>query len=149
MEVKNLFDPSVKKEIIDRINSLTPGTAPQWGKMNVSQMLAHLQVPVGVALGTHTVRGNWLMRLIMPLFKKKLYDDTPWKKGLPTDKSFIMTGTDKDFQLEKMHLLDMVERFSEKNIVSEHHPIFGKLTREQWSKATWKHIDHHLKQFGV
>jgi Protein of unknown function (DUF1569) len=149
MEVKNLFDPVVKKEIIDRINQLTPTTSPQWGKMNVSQMLAHLQVPIGVALGTHTVKGNVLMRLIMPLFKKKLYDDTPWKKSLPTDKTFITTGTEKDFQLEKMHLLDMVERFSEKGIVSEQHPIFGKLTREQWSKATWKHIDHHLKQFGV
>ncbi|MCX6315646.1 MAG: DUF1569 domain-containing protein [Bacteroidetes bacterium] len=149
MAVKNLFDPVVKKEIIDRINQLTTSTSPLWGKMTVSQMLAHLQVPIGVALGTHTVKGNWLMRLIMPLFKKKLYDDTPWKKSLPTDKTFITSGTEKDFQLEKMHLLDMVERFSEKSIVSEQHPIFGKLTREQWSKATWKHIDHHLRQFGV
>lgn len=149
MEVKNLFDPAVKTEIIARINKLTPSSTPGWGKMNVSQMLAHLQVPMGVALGTHMIKGNWLMKLIMPLFKKKLYDNSPWKKGLPTDKTFIMTDTDKDFQLEKMHLLDMVERFSERSIISEHHPIFGKLTKEQWSKATWKHIDHHLRQFGA
>jgi hypothetical protein len=149
MEVKSLFDPVVKKELIERINTLTPSAAPQWGKMNVSQMLAHLQVPMGVALGTHTVKGNWLMKLIMPLFKKKLYDNSPWKKSLPTDKSFIMTGTDKDFELEKLHALDMVARFSEASIVNESHPIFGKLTKEQWSRATWKHIDHHLTQFGV
>jgi hypothetical protein len=149
MEVKNLFDPTVKKEIIDRINKLTPSTLPQWGKMNVSQMLAHLQVPMGVALGTHTVKGNWLMKLIMPLFKKKLYDNSPWKKSLPTDKTFIMTGTDKDFELEKLHVLDMVARFSETSIISDRHPIFGRLTKEQWSRATWKHIDHHLTQFGA
>lgn len=149
MEVKNLFNPVVKKEMLARIHRLTPESKPLWGKMNVSQMMAHLQVPIGVALGTHLVKGNFLMRLIMPLFKKKLYDNTPWKKSLPTDKTFIMTGTDKDFELEKLHLVDMVERFSENTIIIEHHPIFGKLTKEQWSKATWKHLDHHLAQFGV
>ena len=149
MEIKNLFDPAVKQEIITRINKLTPETPRQWGKMNVAQMLAHLQIPMGVALGTNTVKGNWLMKLILPLFKKKLYDETPWKQGLPTDKSFIMTGLDKDFNAEKKLLLEKINHFSESAIVGEKHPVFGKLTKENWSKATWKHIDHHLKQFGV
>jgi hypothetical protein len=60
-----------------------------------------------------------------------------------------MTGTDKDFELEKLHVLDMVARFSETSIISDRHPIFGRLTKEQWSRATWKHIDHHLTQFGA
>jgi Protein of unknown function (DUF1569) len=149
MEIKNLFNAAVKAELIGRINKLTPATAPQWGKMNVSQMLAHLQAPMGVALGVHTIKGNWLMKLILPFFKKKLYDEKPWKQGLPTDKSFITTDSEKDFELEKLHVLDMVSRFTEPNIKNEYHPLFGKLTNEQWSKATWKHIDHHLKQFGV
>lgn len=149
MEIKNLFDPSVKQEIVNRINKLTPESQRQWGKMNVAQMLAHLQMPMGVALGTNTVKGNWFMKLILPLFKKMLYDEKPWKQGLPTDKTFVMTGTEKDFTTEKNLLLDKVSRFTEANMVNEKHPVFGKLTKEQWSKATWKHIDHHLKQFGV
>lgn len=149
MEIKNLFDPAVKEEIITRINKLTPESQRQWGKMNVAQMLAHLQIPMGVALGTNTVKGNWLMKLILPLFKKKLYDETPWKQGLPTDKSFVMTGLEKDFDTEKNQLLKKINQFSESAIVGEKHPVFGKLTKESWSKATWKHIDHHLKQFGV
>lgn len=149
MEIKNLFDPSVKQEIVNRINKLTPESQRQWGKMNVAQMLAHLQIPMGVALGTNTVKGNWLMKLILPLFKKKLYDETPWKQGLPTDKSFVMTGLEKDFDTEKNQLLEKINQFSESAIIGEKHPVFGKLTKENWSKATWKHIDHHLKQFGV
>ena len=149
MEIKNLFDPAVKQEMITRINKLTPETPRQWGKMNVAQMLAHLQIPMGVALGTNTVKGNWLMKLILPLFKKKLYDESPWKQGLPTDKSFVMTGLEKDFNAEKNLLLDKINQFSESAIIGEKHPVFGKLTKENWSKATWKHIDHHLKQFGV
>ena len=149
MEIKNLFDAGVKQDIISRIHQLTPASKAVWGKMNVAQMLAHVQVPMGVALGTHTVKGNWLMKIILPLFKKNLYDENPWKQGLPTDKTFIMTGLEKDFENEKSQLLDKINRFSETNMINEAHPVFGKLTKEQWSKATWKHIDHHLKQFGV
>jgi hypothetical protein len=149
MEVKNLFEPAVKQEILARINNLTPQSQRQWGKMDVAQMLAHLQIPMGIALGSHTIKGNWLMKLILPLFKKKLYDESPWKQGLPTDKSFIMTGQSKDFENEKNRLLDKINRFTKENMINEKHPVFGKLTKEQWSKATWKHLDHHLKQFGV
>jgi hypothetical protein len=55
----------------------------------------------------------------------------------------------KTFIEEKTKLLDMLNCFSENNMVNDKHPIFGKLTKEQWSKATWKHFDHHLKQFGA
>jgi hypothetical protein len=149
MEIKNLFDAGVKQDVISRIGQLTPQSKAVWGKMNVAQMMAHVQVPMGVALGTHTVKANWLMKLILPLFKKALYDEKPWKPGLPTDKTFIMTGLEKDFENEKNNLLDKVNRFTENNMINESHPVFGKLTKEQWSKATWKHLDHHLKQFGA
>jgi hypothetical protein len=149
MEIKNLYDIATKQEIIDRINKLTPQSQRQWGKMNVGQMLAHCQMPMGIALGSHTIKGHWLMRLILPLFKKTLYDEKPWKQSLPTDKSFIMTGKAKEFDKEKNQLLDMVNRFREANMINDEHPVFGRLTKEQWSKATWKHLDHHLKQFGV
>lgn len=149
MEVKNLFDTAVKQEIIDRINKLTAQSQRQWGKMDVAQMLAHLQIPMGVALGTNTVKGNWLMRLFLPLFKKMLYDERPWKHSLPTDKTFVMTGQSRDFETEKNQLLDKINRFTEVNVVNEKHPVFGYLGKENWSKATWKHLDHHLRQFGV
>ena len=149
MEVKNLFDPSVKQEIIDRINKLTAQTQRQWGKMNVSQMLAHVQMPIRIAFGTHQPKGSFLLRLIGPLFKSKLWDENPYKRSLPTDPTFIMTNSEKEFEKEKSALLELVNKFSKENLVSEKHPVFGKLTKDNWSKATWKHLDHHLKQFGV
>lgn len=149
MEIKNLFDPTVKQEIIHRINQLHSDSIPQWGKMNVSQMLAHLQMPIGIAFGTHQPKGSFLLRLIGPLFKSALWNEKPWKQGLPTDPTFITVGTRREFDKEKTILLEMINRFSEANIVGEKHPIFGKMTKENWSKATWKHVDHHLRQFGV
>ena len=149
MEVKNLFDLSVKQEIIGRINKLTAQTPRQWGKMNVSQMLAHVQMPIRIAFGTHQPKGSFLLRLIGPLFKSKLWDEKPYKQSLPTDPTFVMTGTEKDFEKEKTELIDLVNNFNETSIQCERHPVFGKLNKHNWSKATWKHLDHHLKQFGV
>jgi len=149
MEIKNLFDPQVKQEIVNRISKLSSQTQSQWGKMNVAQMLAHVQMPIRIAFGTHKPKGSFLLRLIGPLFKSKLWDGKPYKQSLPTDPTFVMTGAVKDFEKEKAELLNLVNRFNESNIVGEQHPIFGKLTKHNWSKATWKHLDHHLKQFGV
>ncbi|HEY6505128.1 MAG TPA: DUF1569 domain-containing protein, partial [Chitinophagaceae bacterium] len=89
-----------------------------------------------------------LLKLIGPLFKSVLYNDKPYKQGLPTDKSYVVSDA-KEFEKEKKQLLELVNRFSEAIILEVPHPVFGKLTKEQWSKATWKHLDHHLKQFGV
>jgi len=119
MEVKNLYDPAVKQEIISRINKLTADSKPLWGKMNASQMLAHCQKPLGVATGSHTLKPN-----------------------------FIITDQ-RELDAEKERLITMITTFSEANMSGKPHPFFGKLTNEQWCKGTWKHLDHHLQQFGV
>ena len=149
MEVKNLFEQAVKQEIINRINKLNPQSQRQWGKMDVAQMLAHLQPAIRIAYGTHQPKGSFLLRLIGPLFKSKLWDEKPYKQSLPTDPTFVMTGTEKDFEKEKAVLIELVNNFNETSIQGEQHPVFGKLTKHNWSKATWKHLDHHLRQFGV
>lgn len=148
MEVKNLFDPAVKKGIITRINQLTPQSQRQWGKMDVAQMLTHCQMPLGVATGDHKLKGSFLLRLIGPLFKSQLYNEQPFKRDLPTDKSFKIADP-RDFETEKQKLIGMIDHFSETTMSGEPHPFFGKLTKEQWSRGTWKHLDHHLQQFGV
>ena len=92
-------------------------------------MLAHLQLPIQVAYGTHMVQANWLMKLILPLFKKTMYNEKPWKKGLPTDKSFIMTGKAKDFEKEKKHLIDLIEQCGSS-------PVYSLLKREDEKYVT-------------
>ena len=148
MEVKNLFDTAVKQELIDRINTLAPESKAIWGKMNVAQMLAHCQMPLGVATGKHILKRNFLFSLIGPLFKKQLFNDKPFKRNLPTDKTFIIANP-QDFAKEKQSLIDMINSFSEASMSGKPHPFFGDLSNEEWSRGTWKHLDHHLQQFGV
>jgi hypothetical protein len=148
MIVKNLLDPEAKTELINRIQKLNNASHAKWGKMNVGQMLAHMQVQMGVGLGTNTIPRRLIGMIFGPFAKKMMFNDKPFKKSLPTDKSFIMTG-EKDFEKEKTGLIAMIEKFKEENLVKKPHPFFGKMTPEQWGKGTWKHLDHHLQQFGV
>ncbi len=148
MQVLNLFVAATKQDIINRINKLSPQSQAQWGKMNVAQMLAHCQMPLGVATGKHKLKSNFLLSLLGPFFKSKLFNDEPFKRNLPTDKSFIIANP-QEFEKEKQHLIDMINSFSQNSMSGEKHPFFGRLTNEEWSKGTWKHLDHHLNQFGV
>jgi hypothetical protein len=149
MQVRNLFEPGVKEEVIERIKKLTAQSQPLWGKMNVAQMLAHLQQPIGVAQGVYNPRRTLFGRVVGPMVKAMYYNEKPFKRNLPTDPSFVMTSSEKDFEKERQNLINMIRTFNEASIVNETHTFFGKLTREQWSKGTWKHLDHHLQQFGV
>ena len=148
MEVKDLFDPAVKQDIITRINNLRPATQRKWGRMDVAQMLAHVQQPLKVAIGEQTCKGNFLIKTLSVFFKSNLYNDKPFARNLPTDKTFKIADV-RDFTVEKNKLLDMVNLFTPEKLTRGPHPVFGRLTPEQWSKSQWKHLDHHLQQFGV
>ena len=149
--MQSLFNPEAYKEIKDRLNSLTPEAEKQWGKMTVSQMLHHCQKPILIALEKETIsKPPFLIRFAMKLMKPMLYNDKPWKKGLPTAKELEVTQP-KDFSNEKQQLDLLIEDFHGHNSKEEWrpHPVFGTFTKEQWGKMQYKHLDHHLTQFNV
>jgi len=149
--MKSLFEPSVTGEMLDRINHLTPDTKPLWGKMTVSQMLAHMQPPLKVALGEATLKKGLMGFLFGKIAKKQLVTETPFKRNLPTAPAFVIK-TEKNFQEEKDKLIELVKKFqkaSADELNTRVHPFFGKLTAEEWNMLQWKHLDHHLRQFGV
>ncbi|MEP6673712.1 MAG: DUF1569 domain-containing protein [Ferruginibacter sp.] len=148
--MKSLFENNAYEEVVRRVNALTPQSQGQWGKMNVSQMMAHCCNQIETAFGDKKLKPNFILGLIGPLLKKKLYEDKPFTKSLPTDKSFIVAD-ERDFEKEKSRLLNLIKRFYEDKgtlIGSKKHPFFGNLSKEQWAMGTYKHLDHHLQQFG-
>lgn len=148
MELKSLFEAETKQEIIERINKLRPASQRVWGKMDVAQMMAHCQRPIAVALNKHELKGNFILKLMVPLFKSSLYNNKPYSRNLPTDKTFRIADA-RQFQAEKELLIAMISEFSIDTLRKDPHPIFGTLSSDQWSIMSWKHLDHHLQQFGV
>lgn len=149
--MQSLYDLTTYNDVVARLNKLTPDTIPGWGKMNVSQMLAHCKEAFRVPLSEHKMPRAFVGRLLGWMVKSKLYNDVPWGKNLPTSPAFRITD-EREFHKEKQELLELVNQFYTKGPTGTGrfpHPFFGKYTPDQWGKAMFKHIDHHLKQFGV
>lgn len=150
--MKSLFDYDTHQEILDRIEQLDESKKPIWGKMNVVQMLNHTQRPLKVANGRMVLTDspNPFMRLAFRLYKSHMYNDKPWKQNLPTVKDFMVDNVGS-FKEEKQHLLENINEFQKKdlNLHWPKHPFFGEFTTDQWGKMQYKHLDHHLRQFGV
>lgn len=151
LQIKNLFDKEAYDEVLLRLNKLSPDSQRMWGKMNVAQMLAHCKEAFKVPLSKKPLPKMLPLGLIGPLFKKKLYSNKPWSHGLPTAPNFIIKD-ERDFEKEKSELLELIHIFYSSGPTGAGlypHPVFGKFSSEQWGKAMWKHLDHHLRQFGA
>lgn len=149
--MKDLFSPADAAHNLNRINNLTPDSKALWGKMNVAQMLSHIQVPIEVGLGDKQVKRTLIGFLFGRIAKKKLFSDKPFPKGLPTDVCFVRKG-DHDFDPEKQKAALLLTRFvsgGHAGLSQAPHPFFGKLTPLEWGTSLHKHLDHHLRQFGV
>jgi len=149
--MKNLFDEDVYKDVVMRLNNLEPTSPRQWGKMDVAQMLAHCKAAFRVPLSEKKLPRMFLGVLLSWMIKSKMYDDQPWKKNLPTSPDFVMKDP-KNFEEEKKQLMELVQRFYKvgpDGISKDPHPFFGHFTPVQWGQSMYKHLDHHLQQFGV
>ena len=149
--MKNLFETEVYREVKSRLDALSPESGRLWGKMDVSQMLAHCKATFMVPLSDKEFPRTFIGRLLGWMIKDKLYNDIPWKKNLPTSPAFIVKDA-RNFEKEKEELIKLVDTFYKAGpdgISKYPHPFFGSFTPEQWGQSMYKHLDHHLQQFGV
>jgi len=148
--MNSLFDPQTSQEIIQRINNLTVDSPRQWGKMDVAQMLAHCAFSMETAIGEQNPPRTLLGKLVGRLMQGELTNEKLMGKNLPTHSQYVMVDS-KDFGREKIRLITFIKRFSENGeskVTKNPHPFFGNITPMQWSSGSWKHLDHHLRQFG-
>jgi hypothetical protein len=149
--MKNIHEAATLQEFIERINKLRPDAQRHWGKMTVAQMLAHCATALEVNVGDRVSKQGLMGKLFGRIAKKSVVSAEPFKQGLPTDPSFVQKE-DKDFEQEKARLLALLKRLSASDphaLAKNPHPFFGKMTAEEWNTLNFKHLDHHLRQFGV
>lgn len=152
MALKNIFDKEVTDEVVERINKLTPESQPQWGKMNVAQMLAHCNVTYDMVFTDHYVKAKAFKKfLLTSLVKNSVVSEKPYKRNSRTAPQFLIVD-ERVFTDERTKLIEYLHKVQglgglyfdgmESN-------SFGKLTMLEWNNMFYKHIDHHLTQFGV
>src|SRR5215469_13159562 len=148
--MKNLFEPRTVQEVMTRIEQLKPSSQRGWGKMDVAQMMAHCSAALEMASGKFVAKRTLLGRVIGPLIRHVLTDDSPFPRNSPTAKE-LKVGT-CDFARERERLKQCVRQLhegGESECTKHPHPLFGKIMPLEWSTGMYKHLDHHLKQFGV
>ena len=150
--MKSIFNPEVTSEITNRINKLTPDSQPQWGKMSVDQMLAHCCVSYeNVYDDIHPKPGAFKALLLKLVVKNIVVSEKPFKRNLRTAPEFIMKDA-KNFEAEKKRLLEYIsktQQLGESYFDGKESRSFGKLKKNEWNNMFYKHLNHHLGQFGV
>ncbi|WAC14208.1 DUF1569 domain-containing protein [Dyadobacter pollutisoli] len=150
--MQNIFLPETVSQLTERLDVLRAETQPQWGKMNAPQMLAHCNVAYEMAFENKHPRPNILMRLMLQVFAKStVCGDKPYAKSLQTAPAFIIVD-ERDFEIEKNRLIGYMKKtvdLGEAHFDGKESLSFGKLTASQWNTMFYKHLNHHLTQFGV
>jgi hypothetical protein len=144
-----LRNESTRNRLIQRLHNLTPDSHPQWGTLDAPRMICHLGDTLAMGLGdvrTPSVNANPILRFVL---KYLIFYVMPMPKGLPTTTELLATPP-ASFEADRLCAIQLIARLAATPCtLGPTHPFFGPLTNDEWNVLQWKHIDHHLKQFGL
>jgi hypothetical protein len=152
--MKTLANPKDKAQIVGRLQLIDPTCPPRWGKMSAHQMICHLSDVFRSSMGERKASraADWIPRL--PLRCLALWLPFPWPPGFPArpewDQRLGGTGP-SEFEADLAELHRLLERFTQQPSTFEwcEHAIFGHLSDAEWQRLGYRHMDHHLRQFGA
>lgn len=147
---KTLWDERARVELLRRVDLLTPGTPPKWGRMNAGEMLAHVVSGMRLGLGELEARPRRSLFRYWPLKYVFVYW-VPFPKGAPAPREIVTRGKPSDWDANAVALRDSIRAFERLDRRSSRpaHPVFGPLSGSAWGALGWRHLDHHLRQFGL
>ena len=146
----SILNETDRAAISNRLRSLSISSTGRWGTLDVTGMLKHLHLSALMAIGEMEVpSANKRVFHVFPLKHLLLYV-LPFPKGAPTAPKLKSTAA-ASLEEERKALLELLERIGTgpQDGAGPDHPLFGPLTRREWGVVTYKHADHHLKQFGA
>lgn len=148
--MKTIFDDSARAELIARINSINQNSIAKWGKMNVHQMLNHCNLWDEMILQNKKYKRQFIGLVLGKLLLKNELKDRPMRQNNPTIPELIVKEASGDFEAEKQKWISSIGQYANYSSPPEGyiHPFFGKMTKEQVGLHSYKHADHHLRQFG-
>jgi hypothetical protein len=153
--MKDLFDPTVLESTKQRIRGLHAESERRWGPMPIAQALAHCTSGIHMAIGTiHPKRAPFPASLVGLMIKPLVFrDDKPMRRHSPSSPElFPAHPTGLHFASEQARLIAALDHFATQGphgCTENPHPFFGSVKPHQWAILMYKHLDHHLRQFGA
>ena len=146
----SILNDDDRKAISLRIGSVTSASVPRWGRMDAKAMLMHLRQSALIALGELPVACK--SKRVFQVFpiKHLILHVVPFPKGAPTAPELLVPDARPEDDI-RSELVSLVERIGAgpRDGHGPVHPLFGRLSFREWGAATYKHTDHHLRQFGA
>ena len=148
--MSSLFDAETRDAILGRIGRLAPDRTPLWGRFTAPQMVCHVSCSLRQGLGeleTGPPSGplshaplNWLVIHLLP-----------WPKGKGRSPPEFLATRPTTWQADLSRLRDLIRRFAARGAGAQWPPsrVFGRISGRSWGVLEHKHLDHHLRQFGV
>jgi hypothetical protein len=150
--MESMFEAAEVEALKQRLAQLRPDSQRQWGTMTPAQAVAHcskgLEMAIGEIRPPRALAGRLIGRVIKPM---ALRAGEPMRRNSPTAKELIV-GDNRDLDTERVRLDRLINQFAAvgpAGCTVHPHPFFGSMTPDEWAVLMHKHIDHHLRQFGV
>lgn len=148
---KSLLKKETADFIIARVQNLSAVHQPQWGAMTASEMLLHCNSCNRQIL--EESRGNKKTQIKQYLLRiLALYIAPNFKKNIQGELEHHTKGkaNDLDFETYRKEFIHLINKFPvNTRCLTLSHPAFGNISTQEWGIAAYKHMDHHLRQFGV
>ena len=150
--LRSLNSASNVDELVLRLGRVQPVSVRQWGTMTPHEMLCHIGDSFSAMLGERAAssKETWLSRHVVK--RIALHTSLKWPQGVPTrpEVNPKQNGTKPaEFERDRTRVLELMQRFVQPEARHVHHPMFGALTRDEWMRWGYAHVDHHLRQFGL
>jgi len=150
--MKTFRDHETQREILTRLDRVTPESPRRWGRMTAHQMICHLSDSFRGVLGDFPVSPG-PGPLPGPILKfVALRMPIKWPHNVQTrpEVDQQVGGTRPAvFAADVATLKSAFQRFvSNPRAIGSSHPIFGPMSEFDWMRWGYLHMDHHLRQFG-
>jgi hypothetical protein len=148
--MRTLFKSECQARLFARLGAVRPEEPARWGQMTAPQMLAHLGDMMRLTLGDEPCC-RMQSRLRYPGLKQAALYVLPWPKGRVQGPREAFVTRPTSWSVDVAALEALVVRFIARGPGGTwpEHPLFGPLTGPEWGVFSYRHFDHHLRQFGA
>lgn len=152
--MSNVFDDAAARSLEARIRRLRPDSPRQWGTMTPHQAMVHLIDSFRIGFGEQEVTVPPLGPLKYVVRFVAFTLPVPMPRGVKTapelDQVKGSGGSEPgDFEEDRAELVALLKRYVATDGDLPEHPVWGRMSRGMAGRYAWRHMDHHLRQFGV
>jgi hypothetical protein len=147
---RTIFDATSRQQLLDRVARLRPDSARRWGRMTPNEMMCHLEDSVRVATGEAPAKSRPSF-MSNPVLRTLIIHYVPWPKGRAKTVPEMQATQPSEFEADRQRLQAWLSKAGERGAAARWatHPAFGKMSGRDYGVLIYRHVDYHLRQFGV